>query len=638
MQTAPAIKPDTTQARIQSGVLYRAATFGTIDEEKRTTELAFSSEAPVDRFFGMEILDHGLGSVVMDFLQSGRAPLLADHDTGIQIGVIERAEIGKDRVGRAVVRFGKGETADAYFQDVKDGIRANISVGYRIHQMILEETGDGGDVYRATKWEPLEISLVSIPADQSVGIGRSGGEARDITIIQTKQLNQPLERKTMTTPENPAANVQTAPAIITVDANAERAAIREKETARIREINALGTRHNLTDKAAEFIGTGKTADEFRALVLDSIGVTPPVQTANSGAIGLSDKEARDFSFLKVLRAMSDPTNQKLWEAAAFEREVSQATVDQFKHRKFRGNFAVPSDVLLVQRSAGMQKRDLNVANNAQGGYMVGTEIRPESFIELLRNRMMVRQLGARVLSGLEGNITIPKQTGAGTAYWVNEGGDVTESTQAIGQVAMSPKTVGGYTEFTRRMLLQSSPDVENFVRDDLAQILAIGIDRAALRGSGTGGEPLGILNTTGIGSVTITTGTFTFAKLVDLETEVAIDNADLGSLAYLASATDRGIMKKTEKSSSTGQYIWNNMAGMPGVGEVNGYPAYASNQLAADSVIFGNWAELIIGEWGVLDLNVNPYKKDQSGGVCVTALQDVDIAVRHPESFARTTV
>jgi HK97 family phage major capsid protein len=638
MQAALAIKPQEEQKRIQSGVLYRAATIGKVDDERRTVELSFSSESPVERFFGLEILDHGLGSVVMDFLQSGRAPLLADHDTGIQIGVIERAEIGKDRVGRAVVRFGKGETADAYFQDVKDGIRANISVGYRIHQMILEETGDGGEIYRATKWEPLEISLVSIPADQSVGIGRSQDDARDIVIIQRNQTQTFLENKPMTEPNTPAANVQPAPAAITVDANAERAAIREKETARIREITALGARHSLNDKAQEFIGTGKSADEFRTLVLDNIGLAKPVQTASNGSIGLTEKEAREFSFLKVLRAMSDPTNQKLWDAASFEREVSIATADQFKHRKFRGNFAVPSDVLLTQRNVGMQQRDLNVTNNAQGGYMVGTNIQPQSFIELLRNRMMVRQLGARVLSGLEGNITIPKQTGAGTAYWVNETGDITESQQSVGQVAMSPKTVGGYTEFTRRMLLQSSMDVEQFVRDDLAQILAIGIDRAALKGSGTGGEPLGILNTTGIGSVTITTGTLPFSKMVDLETEVAIDNADLGTLAYLASATDRGIMKKTEKASSTGIYVWSNMPGQAGVGEVNGYLAYATNQLAADEVIFGNWAELIIGEWGVLDLNINPYKKDQSGGVCVTALQDVDIAVRHAESFARTTV
>jgi HK97 family phage major capsid protein len=188
------------------------------------------------------------------------------------------------------------------------------------------------------------------------------------------------------------------------------------------------------------------------------------------------------------------------------------------------------------------------------------------------------------------------------------------------------------------MILQSSLDVENFVRDDLAKVLATAIDKAALKGSGTGGEPLGITNTNGIGTVTITTHTFTEGKLIDLESEVAIDNADLGTLAYLACAADRGRMKKTDIGTDTGRRIWTNVAGAPGKGEVNGYAAYATNQLAEDEVIFGNWEDLIIGEWGVLDLLVNPYAKDTSGGVRITALQDVDTAVRHAESFAKTTV
>lgn len=574
----------------------------------------------------------------MGWISSGRAPLLADHDMTMHIGVIESAEIGKDRVGRAVVRFGKGAQADAYFQDVVDGIRTSISVGYSIDHVILEEETETHCIYRVMKWKPLEISLVSIPADQTVGVGRSEGAENGGETIIKQSLNS-TENKPMTTESQPsAANAPANPsAPIVVDVEAARTDARNAEVTRIREIQALASRHNVSEKGQEFINAGKSVDAFRSFVLDNMG-NAPVQTADNSTIGLSNKEARAYSFLRVMRHLADPTSKRAFDECAFEREVSEAVAGKFKGRKFQGNFQIPTEVLIATRAADMHKRDLNVATGSAGGYLVANELRSDSFIEMLRNRLLVRQLGARVLTGLEGNLAIPKQSGGATAYWLNEGGEPTESQQTVGQVGLTPKTVGAFTEFTRRMIQQSSLDVETFVRDDLAKTLATKIDLAALKGSGAGGEPLGILNTTGIGLVTITPGTFTEGKLIDLETAVAVDNADLGSLAYLACATDRGLMKQKDVGTDTGKRIWTNVAGQPGVGEVNGYLAYATNQLAANEVIFGNWEDLIIGEWGVLDLQVNPYSLDKSGGVRVTAFQDVDVAVRNAESFARTGV
>lgn len=423
------------------------------------------------------------------------------------------------------------------------------------------------------------------------------------------------------------------------DAEDDKKDERKKEITRIREIQALGIRHGHQEDAQKYIQSGKSVSAFRAHVLNSIDTGKPITTGtnDNGSIGLSDKEARSYSFVKILRHLANPNDKRAFEDCAFEREVGDAITSKFKGRKFQGNIQIPSEVLMA-RHGGLQKRDLNTGTGSAGGYLVAEDLRTGSFIELLRNKLMVRQLGAVVLSGLEGNVAIPKQTGGATAYWVTEAGAVTESQQSIGQVALTPKTVGAYTEFTRRMLLQSSLDVEMFVRNDLATTLAIAIDKAALKGSGAGGEPLGILNTSGIGSVTITTHTFTYGKVIDLESELAVDNADLGALAYLANPKDRGRMKQTDIGTDTGRHVWTNVAGQPGVGEVNGYFAYATNQLAEDEMIFGNWSDLVIGEWGVLDVLVNPYALDTSGGVRVTTLQDVDVAVRHPESFARTTV
>jgi HK97 family phage major capsid protein len=615
----------TNQEKLQAGVLYRAAGFGTVDEEKRSVEITFSSEQPVDRYFGIEILDHGKGSVVLDWLKTGRAPLLADHDPTIQIGVIENAEIGKDRVGRAVVRFGKGAQADGYFQDVKDGIRGNISVGYRIHQMLLEEETDTGATYRAMKWEPLEISLVSIPADQTVGIGRSeGGEKREIEIIN----QTPKEKRSMENTTTSAANAS-AP-VISVDADKVRAEARDTETKRIREIQALATRHNMADKGAEYINSGKPVDDFRMFVLENIGAVKPIQNG-TGDIGLNPKEARSYSFLKVINAMANPTDRRAQEAARFERECSEAAATRYG--KTPQGFLVPNDVL---------KRDLLVGTATAGGHTVQTDVLGNSFIDVLRNKLILNTLGVTMLTDLVGQIAIPRQTSAATAYWVAENAAITESQQAFDQVTMSPKTVGAFTDVSRKLILQSSIDVENFVRNDLAAVLALAIDSAGISGTGSSNQPRGVTNTAGIGSVAGGTNgaNVTWQNLVDLEAAVGTANADVGKLAYLTNAKQRGRFKSITKTSPATTFLWDG-----GEAPVNGYACGISNQVPGNlvkgssgavcsAILFGNWADLIIGMWGGLDLIVDPFTGSTAGTVRVVALQDADIGVRQAGSFA----
>ncbi len=252
----------------------------------------------------------------------------------------------------------------------------------------------------------------------------------------------------------------------------------------------------------------------------------------------------------------------------------------------------------------------------------------DSFIEMLRNRSVVQRAGSTVMNGLVGNVAIPKQSGAATAYWVAESGAPTESQQTMAQVTMSPKTVGAYTDFSRKLMLQSSLDIENFVRRDLAQVIALAIDVAALYGSGSSNQPTGIKNTSGVNTKDFAATTPTFAELVAMESEVASDNADIGTMTYLFNPAQRGSLKTTEKSStSAGQFVWE-----PG-NTVNGYRTETSNQITAGDVFFGNFADLLLGFWSALDLTVDPYSNSTSGTVRVVALQDVDIAVRNAVSF-----
>jgi HK97 family phage major capsid protein len=356
---------------------------------------------------------------------------------------------------------------------------------------------------------------------------------------------------------------------------------------------------------------------------------------------MDEKEIKQFSFMRALNALANPADRAAQAAAGFEREVSEAAAK--KSGKSPTGILVPTDVLrsalmtdfgaanqgynAMARAMATMMRDLTVGTSTAGGHTVSTNLLAGSFIELLRSRMVMARLGATMLNGLTGNIAVPRQTSGATAYWVAESGAPTETQQAFDQVTMTPKTCGAFTDYSRKLLLQSSIDVEAFIRMDLAKVIGLELDRVALYGTGSSNQPRGIDQTAGINTVNFAAAAPTFAEIVNMETQVAADNADVGTLAYLVNATGRGGLKTAEKASSTGQFIWENG------NTVNGYRAEVSNQVAAGDFWFGNWADVLMGFWSGLDLTVDPYTGSTSGTVRVVALQDVDVAVRHPESF-----
>ena len=605
-----------------------------IDAENRTVALSFSSELPVDRYFGEEILDHNPESVDLSFLGGGSAPLLKDHDRYSQTGVITEARIGTDRKGRAVVRFGKSDLAEQEFGDVVDGIRQNVSVGYQIKRMVLDEASEDKEVYRVVEWLPLEISLVSIPADPTVGIGRMDSEKREFeTIVEVpadfpvKDLNinaVPAERAITMEPNDDKKK----PA---VDIDAVKKAIAAKEKSRAADIIAIGETHGFRDEAIKAIAEDKTVTQFKDFVLDELKKRglKPVDKPDPN-IGLTEKEADNFSFVRLIRSLADPGDNAMRQAAGFEYEAIAAAAKQYDVSP-RG-VMIPYDVLA---------RDINTTDDSA---LVATNLLAGSFIDVLRNRIMLREAGAFVLDGLVGNVAIPKKTGAASVYWVAEGVAPTESEAAFGQVTLTPKTCGTWTDVTRTMLLQSTPGIEMLVRADLAGSVAVGIDAAGLHGTGTANQPTGLAATAGIGAVVGGVNGLApdESHIVDLETAVAIDNADIGALAYMTNAKVRGALKKTDIGTDTGLRVWDRVS--PDT-PLNGYSAHVTNQVASDldkgtsvgvcsAIFFGNWNDLIIGMWAGLDLLVDPYSQSSSGNVRIRAFQTVDIGVRHAESFA----
>ena len=578
--------------------LTRAHSTEFYSEDDRTLEFPFASEEPVERYFGSEVLMMSEQAMDLSRLNDG-APLLYQHDADKIVGVVERAYI-KDKRGYAKVKLANNELGREMQDLIKDGIIRNVSFGYKINNM-EEDRSTSPTTYRATSYQPFEISLVTVPADQTVGIGRSFTQNECVSTASAVTSSPSISAMEEQTP-----NLELL--------RAEASEAKAKEAA---EMLALGKRTQNIELAQEFVMNSRCLDELRSALIEKMGSEVKPVDASAGEVGLSQKETRNFSWLRAINYLSNPADRAAREAAAFEIEASDAAAAKLG-RQSRG-ITIPQEVLT---------RDLTVGTASAGGNLVETDLLSGSFIDLLRNASALDQAGATVLTGLTGMVAIPRQSGAATAYWVAESGAPTESQQTVDQVTMQPRTVAAYTDYSRRLLIQSSIDVENMVRSDLAKVLALKIDYAGLYGTGTNSEPLGLKNTTGIGTEDFASNTPTFAEVVALESDVASANALLGSPVYLMNAAMRGALKTAVKESGQASYIYEG-------GEVNGYSGLVSNQVASNDLWFGNFSDLLIGYFSGLDLMVDPYSNSTSGTVRVVAMQDVDMAVRHPESFSR---
>lgn len=571
-----------------------------VDVEARRIEMSISSEQPVARSFGNEILEHSEGAIDLEFLSSGRAPLLLDHDPSQQIGVIESVKLdGEARRLRATARLGRGELATSILRDVEDGIRTNISVGYSID--ILERRE--GDDFVATRWRPLEASLVSIPADTSdiVGVGRSN--QTEITTPETTHT------EAIVAEDNTAIDMDAVRAEALADAQKSA----QKQVAQILE---LGARHDQVELAREAIQAGQQVDAFRDALLKKIE-TQALVAANDSDIDLSAKDKKRFNLARAISAMVNPSDRRAQEAAAYEFEVSEA-VSQRSGRAAQG-VLMPHSVLV---------RDMNSSDDAA---VITDDYRGDQFIDALRNASSVMAAGATTLTGLTGDVKIPRKSAGASAGWVSsEGGATSESEMTLATVSLAPKTLGAHTDVTRQLLIQSSEDVDRLIRDDLTTAIAIAIDKAALEGSGSSGQPTGILSQTGVNTVTaFAASTPTFPEVITLQTAVSEDNALLGNLAYIVPPAMFGALKTKEKATNTAQFVVEND------GSIAGYNAIVSAQATAGTLFFGNFSDCLVGFFGSgVDIIVDTSTHATSGTQRIVALQSVDVAVRHAVSFA----
>ena len=610
----------------------------------QTVRLSVSSEAPYlrkwmwdertkDWIHGYEVLGHKDGEI--DFTRMKDGLVIQDTHYGDQIGLMRNPEV-KDGKLCGEVEFCCGERAQEIMRDALAGLRRNMSVGYRVKEYkMVGEAEDGEPIYRAVKWMPHEASFVNCPADTDVGVGRSeqedeekttGGVPAVITNKETKQMN--AEQVVECFRLAKAGNVDHA------------------------EVDAL-------------IKSGKSFDEVRAELesklesyqkdlrekAEKAAAAKPDTPAPGETRAVVDEKTqkeikRRYSLANVMRALAGDNSVDI----GYEREVSQE-IEGKTGRKAQG-LIVP-DFIRAANPSGVQTLgtpDFSAVEGTLGNSVAGsghnviaTNLLAGSFIEALRDALVLTRAGMQTLSGLVGDIAIPKG-GKVTAAWITqENGDATKTNPTLGQISATPHTCGSYVDITRKLLLQSSIDVQGFVVRELVYAIAYALEAAGFSGTGSSGQPTGLVSQISQ-TVSFTAGAPKLANLLDMIASIDEANGAIGPQCFigrprvwakLAGTLDWEAVQASDANVggiTSGTHLLD-----VATNTCQGYPFIKSNIAPAKQLIFGAFDQLMLCLWSGTDILVDQYSQCTKGALRVVALQDADFIVRQPEAFSLGT-
>lgn len=628
------------ERKLKTEISFRELSFSreAINEDTRTINIAFASEVAYERWWGIEILDCSSASVRLERLLN-KAPLLFNHHRNELIGVVETVSLGADKVCRATVRFGKSEEADKHYQDVIDGILTKVSVGYSIHEMILEKEVEDVPTYRITDWEPYEISMVTIPADDTVGLGRQ----LEGIVAENEPPNHKKQNETQTARESGLFNVQVKEKEMekTLEqleaegrALAAKMSASELETKRRDAIVEVGVKYAdyiTFDDVKRAIDENHSPYQLQELVIER---QKTKHSDTSGQhIGLSDGEKKRYSIAKAVRAIVTGD----WRDAGLEQEAAKACSERFgNNMQFTGrNLIVPFDIF---------GRDFAVGTGSEAGNLVATDLRGDLFTDVLRNKLALGNLGTTMLYGLSGNIDIPRKTVGMSLGYLAETATATETQPTTSKITMAPKRISGFVEFSKQAVIQSAMAVEPMLRQDLLSEYGVKVEDAAVNGSGTGVNPRGVRNVSGIGSVVggANGAQLNWGHVVNLESAVANVNAepDVNS-GYLINTKTRGWAKQTLKAAGMQQFIWDN-----GAQPLNGYRAEVTNTMPSNltkgtangicsSLVYSSmWDMLLIGTFGAIELTLDEVTQATNGMNRLILNAFIDVGCRRPANFA----
>ena len=657
-----------------------------IDEEARTVEIAISSEEPYERLLGIEILGHQPGEVRLERL-TNHAPMLYQHDPDRQIGVIlpDTVSLDADRVLRATVKFSRSPLGEEIFTDIKDGIRRKVSVGYHVINIEWEtdEKGNRLERYRVTDWMPYESSIVSVAADDQVGVGRAGtpapGEAKsdsqppddgvpgdvnqqgdidarrkEVLVIKDKPEDQGVE-----TPETaPKAETKSDPPVDIEQVKLSAAdEARQAEQQRVAEIESVRAtygdgRTDIQEVCKRAIIDGQSLVDFRNAYI-KILETKPVKPASQ--IGMSRGEISKFSLMRLVRHLAKDKGlaSGLDDCdAGYEIECGEEALKQARAYgtdiESRGGVFLPWEIQQALSGRRTHQRLLGAETATEGEEFVPEQLLSGQTIFPLDAQRAVRTLGATVIPNLRGTISIPK-VGTRTVFGHEpEGDDVPTGQPVTTEVTLAPKHMGAFVPVSFLGLKQSAPAFDQLVMADAMVSIYNLEDVTAVNGGGTD-EPDGILQTTGIGDISLGAtvgGAPTLAKILEILATVGIANVNPGRLRWLTNYKGALAMNVVELDSGSGKFLLNVKDDLRADGLYNFYggPLMISNNVPYDlveggasdlsAIIAGDFSQLIIGEWGMVE--VIPQRMHKEGGVEIGFHKAYDLAVRHAAAFAAT--
>jgi HK97 family phage major capsid protein len=615
---------------------------GKRDEDR--FDISISSEYPIERWFGKEVLDHSPEAVDLSRAKRGLS-FLDSHDAKSVIGIVEKVKVGDDKKLRGQVRFSRSAPAQQIKQDIQHGIRRFISVGYMVNEYTLDkQSKEEGDTYRASKWTPMEASSVGVPADPTVGNDRKAGDRLYPVLVRS-------------------ANPASEPNLKEVNVPAETAVDISTHRTAAAEIIRLGKVHQFDqERTAKAVEDGMSVDAFSRLVLEEVAkrggkplTTPPAE--NQDRLELTDKDQKEYNLARGLmtavrniEAASSGGHAK--RENSFEMEISETIEKDWKGARHGGLFvpwsirhAVTPELRAKYPNLFQKRAGLDSGTATAGQELKFTE--PGEFIQFLYNSMRVKELGARTIAGLRDNVSYPKQTGKAGGSWVGEnpGSDVADSALTLGSIASSPKTYQSSSSYSRQLLAQAVVDVDTLVREDLARDMALAIDSVAIVGGGSN-QPTGIVATSGVQSYVMASdvgngGVLAWDDIVKMSEKLENANADqLGDGAWLTTPGVKSSLKRIARLGNTiGLPIWADDS------TVDGYKARSSNQVTKNStkgtsgatlhtLIRGIFATMVIGMWGSgFELVVDPYRLKKQGMIELTTFMLTDVTLKYPVAF-----
>lgn len=574
---------------LQTRFLATAADPVEITGDDRRVSLAVSSELPVSRQGYIEVLSHAPDAIDLTWIASGRAPLLLDHDPTKQIGVVETVSLdGPGKVLRATVRLSAAPEADHVLQDIKTGIRSNVSIGY-----VIQKVETRGERTISTRWKPIEVSIVSIPADETVGVGRAfdpalGDKQQKETVAMTEQVKL--------SPSHAA------------------------------QIIDLGNRYGMTDAAFRAVDENTPLSDFRAFVLRNVGNTPLNLNPDPATRQAAARGQFDLGTFLRARVTGD------WSDARDEREQSAELTRSA--RGVRGT-VVPIEALHVRAP---------MLTTGVAGPLTTVEHRGDLFIDALRPASFAIQAGAQMIAGLTSDVSIPRETTAPAASWVAEGGSIAEGNPAFDNVTLNATMLAARVTMSRKALLQGIPQMDDMLKRSINAQFASALDAAVISGSGVAPIPRGIRATVGINTfAAAAAGAVAWDEIVDAWAAVSSDNImPDSSMAWVAHPTVAAILRNTEKfAGSSGEPILGDVTeirdGSILAGTIMGRPAFETSHASATTLTLGRMSDVLIGQFGGVDFVIDEFTGASTGTIAIYAYAFFDITVRRPQSFCVIT-